>query len=328
MQHRLQRRYAPILLVLCLSLTGLLLTACGGTTPAKIYSIGVVNYYPALEAVLESFKAKMAVLGYVDGKNVTYIYHGALGNDPAVLGGEVKRLLDQKVDLFLTLGTPPTLAAKKGVAGTNIPVVFAPVMNPVKQGIVESVSHPGDNMTGVQVINAAPKAVEWLLKLVPGTQTVYVPYHPADRVSVTTIAPLPDAATRLGVKLVLDEVHTPQEVMAAIEALPKNAAILFILTPSLESGMSAIRKLAIARGIPAGAYALSVEDTLFTYGTNYTGPGQQAARLVDQILQGKKPADLLVETAEFFLKINLKIATAVDLDIPDELLRQADTIIR
>jgi putative ABC transport system substrate-binding protein len=236
--------------------------------------------------------------------------------------------VDQKVDLLLTLGTPPTLAAKKGVAGTNIPVVFAQVMNPVKQGIVESVSHPGDNVTGVQVINAAPKALEWLLKLVPGTQTVYVPYHPADRVSVTTIEPLPDAAARLGVELVLDEVYTPEKAIAAIETLPKNAAILFIPTPSLESRMSAIRKRAIARGIPVGAYALSVEDTLFTYGTNNAGPGQQAARLVDQILKGKKPADLLVETAEFFLGINLKTATAMGLDIPDEFLRQADAVIR
>jgi len=92
--------------------------------------------------------------------------------------------------------------------------------------------------------------------------------------------------------------------------------------------MSAIRKHAIARGIPAGAYALSVDDMLFTYGTNYAGPGQQAARLVDQILKGKKPADLLVETGEFFLRINLKTATAIGLDIPDGLLRQADTVMR
>jgi putative tryptophan/tyrosine transport system substrate-binding protein len=328
MQRSLQRRYSPLPLVICLIHVGLLLTACGGVTPAKTHIIGVVNYYPALEAVFESFKAKMAALGYVEGKNVTYIYHGALEDDPAVLGGEVKRLVDQKVDLLLTLGTPTTLAAKKGVVGTNIPLVFAPVMNPVKQGIVKSVSHPGDNVTGVQVINAAPKAMEWLLKLVPGTKTVYVPYHPADRVSVTTVEPLPDAATRLGVKLVLDAVHTPEEVMTAIETLPKNAAILFIVTPGLESHMSAMRKLAIARGIPIGAYALSVEDTLFTYGTNSAGPGQQAARLVDQIFKGKKPADLLVETAEFFLGINLKTATAMGLDIPDEILRQADAVIR
>src|SRR5437016_8524501 len=127
-------------------------------------------------------------------------------------------------------------------------------MNPVKQGIVESVSHPGGDVTGLQVINASPKALEWLLKFAPGTKRVYVPYHPEDRVSAMTIKLLPDAATRLGVELVLDAVHTPEAVMAAIATLPKDAAILFIPTPSLESRMGAVRELALAHGIPAGGY--------------------------------------------------------------------------
>jgi putative ABC transport system substrate-binding protein len=326
MQRTLQRRYAPIPLVICLSLTSLLLTACGGTTPPKTSTIGVVNYYAALEPVLAGFKDQMAALGYVEGNNVTYIYHGLLENDPEVIGGEVKRLLDQKVDLLLTMGTPPTLAAKR--AGTNIPMVFASVMNPVKEGIAESVSHPGGNMTGVQVIDGAPKAMEWLLTLVPRTKTIYVPYHPDDRVAVVIVRSLPDAAARLGVALALDKVYTPEAGMAAMATLPKDAAILFIPTPSLAPHMSAMRKFIIERGIPAGAYSFPVEDVLFTYGTNQADQGKQAARLVDQILKGKKPGDLLVETAEYFLRINLKTATAIGLDIPDGLLRQADMVMR
>src|SRR5216683_109693 len=115
-QHTTTRR------ALCLMLTGLLLTACGGTTPAKTYSIGVVNYVQVLDPVFAGFKAQMAALGYVEGKNVTYIYHGVLEPDPQVIGREVKRLIDQKVDLLLPLGTLPALAAKKAVEGTNIPV--------------------------------------------------------------------------------------------------------------------------------------------------------------------------------------------------------------
>jgi putative tryptophan/tyrosine transport system substrate-binding protein len=328
MQRSLQRRYVPGPLVICLLLTGLLLTACGGTTPAKTSTIGVVNYSPVLEIIFMTFKTHMAALGYVEGQSVTYIYHGVLENDAEVLGGEIKNLLNQKVDLLLTLGTRPTLAAKKAIAGTHIPVVFAPVVNPTKEGIVESVSHPGGNLTGVQIINASPKALEWLLKLVPATKMVYVPYHPADQVSLTTIKPLPDAAAQLGVELVLAAMHTPEEVIAAIAALPKDAAILFIPGPSLNVRMSAMRHSAIAHAIPAGTYALPVEDVLFSYGHNLEEQGKQAARFVDQILKGKKPADLLVETGELFLRINLKTATAIGLDIPDTILRQADTVIR
>ena len=107
--------------VLCVILAGLLLTACGGTTPAKTYTIGVVNYVPALEPVLTGFKARMAESGYVEGQNVTYIYHGVLEPDPQVIEHEVKGLLSQKVDLFLTLGTRPALVAKKALAGTVAP---------------------------------------------------------------------------------------------------------------------------------------------------------------------------------------------------------------
>ena len=70
---------------------------------------------------------------------------------------------------------------------------------------------------------------------------VYVPYHPEDRVAVMAIKPLPEAAARLGVELVLNEVRSPEEVMAAIETLPKDAAILFIPTPGLTPRMSAVR---------------------------------------------------------------------------------------
>jgi putative tryptophan/tyrosine transport system substrate-binding protein len=328
MQRPLQRRYSPLSLVVCLSLTSLLLTACGGAPPAKTYTIGVVNYYSVLEPMLGGFKAQMAALGYVEGENITYIYHGILGSDPAVLGGEIKSLVAQKVNLLLAMGTPAALAAQKAMAGTHIPVVFTLVINPVKEGIVESLTRPGGNITGVQVINASPKAMEWLLKLVPSTKTVYVPYHPEDRVAVMTIKPLPEAAARLGVELVLNEVHSPEEVMAAIETLPKNAAILFIPTPGLTSRMSAISQFAIERGIPAGGYTLPAEDVLFTYGPNGTDQGKQVARLVDQILKGAKPADLPVQTAELFLRINLKTATAIGLDIPDEIIRQADTVMR
>jgi putative ABC transport system substrate-binding protein len=330
MKRNPPRQYAPLARLISLCLTNLLLTACGDAASAKTYTIGAVNYYTVLEPVLMSFKAQMATLGYVEGKNITYIYHGVLASDPAVIDDEVKRLLAQKVDLLLTLGTLPTLAAKQAVRGTNIPVVFAPVINPVEQGIVESVATPNGNMTGVQTFNGVSKAMEWLLKLVPGTQTIYVPYHFQDRVAVTIVKSLPEVAALLGVKLVLDEVHAPEDVMTVIESLPKDAAILFIPAPGLASGLSAMRNLAMARSIPAGMYTavMPAEDVLFSYSTNPLDQGQRAARLVDQILKGKKPANLLVETAEFFLSINLKLATNLGLDIPDAFLRQADRVIR
>ncbi|HEY7489965.1 MAG TPA: ABC transporter substrate binding protein, partial [Candidatus Tectomicrobia bacterium] len=168
-------------MVVCLIVTCLLLAACGGPTPTKTYTIGVVNYVPALEPVLAGFKAQMAEFGYLEGKSVAYIYHGSLAPDSQVIEREVKRLVEQKVDLFLTLGTLTTLVTKKTIAGTAIPMVFAPAFNPVGEGIVENLSHPGGNVTGVQDGNTIPKALEWLHKIVPQATRVYIVYHPKDK---------------------------------------------------------------------------------------------------------------------------------------------------
>jgi putative ABC transport system substrate-binding protein len=74
----------------------MLLAACGGTPQTKTYTIGVVNYVPSLDQVLDGFKGRMAELGYVEGKNVTYIYNGITAPDPQSMDREVQSLMDQK----------------------------------------------------------------------------------------------------------------------------------------------------------------------------------------------------------------------------------------
>jgi len=305
----------------------LLVTGCGGTK-AKTYTIGIVNYNPALDLYITGFKAGMGELGYVEGKNLTYIYSGALKNDEQVIAAEVKRLMDQKVDLFFTLGTPTTVAAKKAVAGTKIPVVFAPIGNPVADGVVASIRQPGGNVTGVQVVNAAPKALTWLVKIIPGTKKVHVPYNPIDQTSVSTAKLLPETASQLGIELALVEVNSSQEEMNLIRSLPKDAAVFFVPSPSLDGSRAAVRKLAMELGIPIGGYNQAQDDIVYSYTIDKSAQGKQAARLADQIFKGTNPGDLPVETGEFFLIINLKTAQTIGLNIPDEILRQADTVIR
>ena len=321
-------RLRSIIFVWVLVLSALL-AACGGTTQAKTYTIGVVNYVPVLDQVLGGFKARMAELGYVEGKNVTYIYHGVTAPNPQAMESEVKSLLDQKVDMFLTMGTLPTLTAKSAVAGTDIPVVFAPVINPVEEGAVASISHPGGNVTGVQNGNTIAKAMEWLHKIAPQATKIYVIYNPKDEVALTSIKPLPEAARTLGLELVLNEAHNPEEALAAIKAMPKDAALFLVPTPSLNP-MNPVIETAVKRGIAVGSTGGTdlQSGALITYAANFSAMGNQSARLADQILKGTKPADLPVETAEFFLSINLKTAKAIGLNIPAATLAQANTVLR
>jgi putative ABC transport system substrate-binding protein len=133
----------------------------------------------------------------------------------------------------------------------------------------------------------------------------------------------------MGIDLMLIEAHSPEEGKAAIAKLPRGAAIFFVSTPSLEP-LGALVQTASTRGIATGAQNHRSRETavLVTYAGDWGAMGQQAARLADQILKGAKPADLPVETAEHFLRIDLRTATAVGLDVPDEILRQADVVVR
>jgi putative ABC transport system substrate-binding protein len=305
----------------------LLLTACGSAKP-ETYTIGVVIEIPSLGDTLDGFKAGMTQLGYVEGKNITYIYHGATGADPKANDAEIKSLMDQKVSLILVLGTSPAIAAKRAVEGTGTPVIFAPVVDPVGEGLVKSISHPGGNLTGVQgTAIATPKMLEWLLKIAPDTKHVYVPYNPADPIAVSSVTPLPDAAAKLGVELVHGEVSSGEQELAAIKTLPKDSAILFVVSPSLFSSLENALNLAVELRIPTGAN-LPTDKSLFNYSSDNSQIGKQAAVLADKILKGTPPGDLPVETADLSLSINLKTAQAIGLNVSDDILRQASTVVR
>ena len=329
MKHNQQLKYSTILIVIFF-ITGLLLTACGGIqAQAKTYTIGVICYHATLETSLDGFKTRLAELGYVEGENVTYIYNGPMP-DPQAGEREAESLVAQDVDLIFTMGTQATLQAKQAVEGTDVAVIFAPVLNPVEEGIVESISQPGGNVTGVQTGNTLPKALEWLLKLVPEATKVYVPYHPEDGISITSIALLHEAAATLGVELVPGEVRTLEELIAAIKTLPGDAAIFLVPAPRFESRISDIIKVATERGIATGTYQSVFFDkgASVCYGGDLFSTGEQASKLADQVLRGTAPADLPVETAEYFLTINLQAAEVLGLDISDEVLLQADIIVR
>ncbi len=306
----------------------LVLTACAnGASKAKTYKIGAVNYLAGLEPAYEGLKAGLGELGYEEGKNTVYIYHGITEPTPVELEAEIKALLDENVNMLFTMGTLPAQVAKQVVAGTSIPVIFAPLIDPVGEGVVDSISRPGGNVTGVQNANRAAKALEWLIKIAPETKTVCVFYNSHDEVSLTALHPLPETAAQLGVALTPIEVQTPEEAMRAVPTLPEDASILIVPTPTL-ANMDSVKKLALERRIPIGAYDQGPANVLFSFSVDWYLQGKQASRLAAQVLKGVKPADLPVETAESYLTINLKQANEIGFEFSDEILTQAHTILR
>lgn len=308
------------------------LLAPSRTSQLKTVTVGAVNLTPALDPVFDGFKAGMAKLGYVEGENVTYIYQGPTGSIKS-LRPAIQRLIEAKVDLIFSASTPATIQAKHAVEGTGIPVVFAPVNDPVRSGVVDSLRNPGGNLTGIKVSGLifVPKGLKWLLAIAPGTKLIYVPHNPDDNSSVLGLAALKQAAAALAVELVVHEIHTSEEVTGAIMSTPEEVDAIFLLPDNLVvARIGSFAKVAVDRTLPLASinYSQAKAGALMGYGFESASIGEQAARLAYQILNGTRPADLPVETPEFFLTINLRTAQAIGLDIPDEILRQADHIIR
>jgi len=332
MKSKLHSKYSSVAIVILFVITGLLVAACSGMGQPKTYTIGVVNISAGLETdLLPSFKENMAGFGYKEGQNVTYIYKG-VPDKVEKLDALAQELVQADVDLILALTSPAALAAKRATTDNPIPVVFVPVNDPVASGIVASLRNPGGNITGITFGVQEPRRFEWLIQVAPDIKKVYIPYTPEDQSAVISLAKVREAAQKLGGELITREVHTAEEIPASVENIPEEADAIFILPDSLIGHRTAdFAETAIQRKLPtSGPNPVSVTDSGFltSYSADPTGYGKQAARLVDQILRGVKPADLPVEMAEFILAINLKTAKAIGLDIPDSILRQADIIVR
>ena len=156
-----------------------------------------------------------------------------------------------------------------------------------------------------------------------------MPYKPDEQDSLNVLGLVNQGAAQLNVEIVHGEVHSVEEAVAAIENLPEDiGAILRIPSPLLDPQSNELSQAAIKRGLPIGAFLHLDDTTLLTLSMNLFEVGKQESRLADQIFKGIKPGDLPIETPEFYLTLNLKTAQAIGLDIPDEILRQADTVIR
>jgi putative ABC transport system substrate-binding protein len=316
------------------------LNGCGlladlGKPVARVSRVGILDGSPADDPAandeIAGLERGLAELGYVDSRNVVFEQRGSDGKAEPLpaLANELIRL---PVDVLVSLSSPATLAARQ--ATTVTPIVFVGITDPVGQGLVANLGHPGGNLTGG---TAAPpttfqKELQILKQVVPQLLTVAIirdVSNPAStavmdsRLQATTTA-----ATAMGVQLKVLDVHSAEDIQTAlVEALdwPANALMSFGGTGAVTNAASRIASFAEQHRIPVTFTAKEqVQDGgLLSYGASFTYMGHAAASHVDKILKGAKPADLPVEQpTEFELIVNRTTVQALGLTIPPEVAAQ------
>ncbi|MBN1627860.1 MAG: ABC transporter substrate-binding protein [Deltaproteobacteria bacterium] len=319
--HQIKYLYALILSLLLMPAAG-----CGNR--GKTITVGMAILTTSHISILDGFKAGMAEYGYVDGKNIRYIYNGLLEDNPAAIDREIGNLLSQDVDLLLTGGNMVSLRAKKAVEGTDVPIIIGASSRPVEEGLVDSLQRPGGNITGVRTADSIPKMLELLAMVVPDKRKFYLPYNPDDQVSVVSLKGLAESAAKMGIELVIQEIRSVEEAVSSIKTLPRDIGAIYRLpSPTLDSRNSELTMAALERGLPIGSVLPLDESVLLVLASDPFATGRQAARLADLIIKGAKPADLPVETADAYLTVNLRTAKKLGIGISNDILALANNII-
>lgn len=319
-----------------LTVGGSLLTApfpSHAQKPAKVWRIGFLSNgaRPADGAPPAAFRQALEELGYVDGKNVTYIGRWSETKFER-LPGLAAELVGLPVDLLLTGGAPAAEAAKK--ATSTIPIVFVAPGDAAATGLVTSLARPGGNITGVSdpATELSSKRLGLLKEAVPSATRVAVMWNANDPAMTLRYKEVERAAGVLHVSVEPLGVREPDDIDKALLTMTgERPDAVFLVSDALTNiNRKRIIDFAATHHIPAMyEFGYYVRDGgLMSYGPNMDNMFRRAALYVDKIFKGAKPGELPVELPMTFeLIINQKTANSLGLTIPESLLISADRVI-
>jgi putative ABC transport system substrate-binding protein len=326
--------------ILCVVLLVGFLTACGGSSGGSasdsVRRVGLMHvgtdHDPPSHAALE---ARLEELGWSEGRNIEVIWRNL---EPDAAAEQARLFVLDRVDVIVAFEDKSISAAQEATAGTRdpVPIVFLHPSDPVRDGLVESLSRPGSNLTGVYgPRDVVAKQLELYQLLVPRLRRVLALVDPEDPATERLLPETRAAAAQLprSLELHVREASSGEDLKRIFRSLrPGEVDGAFLLSPSLRLNFSALTiELAAKARLPVQAHRKEwvEQGALFSYGIDLAPIGRAGARYVDSILRGTSPADLPVEeipTTEF--AINLETAARLDIKVPQDMIIRANEVYR
>jgi len=308
--------------------------AVSATVPESpvAWKVGVVHLGHQTEApVVVGLRQGLKELGYVEGRDIVLEVRAGRGQYSSALAA-TRELVKAQVHIFVSAGTVATKAVKE--AAGNLPVVFTQVGEPISAGFVKSMRQPGGNLTGFSHLlpETTGKRLELLKELVPTCRTVLVIFDPKNPTSEKAVAVARESAKKLNMRLRERHTRNNDEVMQALAEMDGKTTDAILVVPDSVVVNMGERIIEISRQklVPVMFHEVTWVERggLASYGASFVDLGRQAARYVDKIRKGAKPAQLPVEQpTQFQLVVNLKTAKALGLTIPQSVLVRADRVI-
>jgi ABC-type uncharacterized transport system substrate-binding protein len=293
--------------------------------------MGLVASDPEAQSRLVAFENGLRELGWVKGRNLSIEYRWA--GDGNVLRDHAAELLAMAPDLILANSTPVTVALRE--KSQTVPIVFTQVTDPVGQGLVPNLAHPGGNLTGFTSFefSIGTKWLEALKQTAPRLTRVALIFNPQSAPYADLfLQPVEAAAPSFSVAPIGTAVRDPINVDRVFDTLTRepNGGLMVLPDISMINYREAIVVLAARHRVPA-IYPFrffAASGGLMSYGSEVTEVFRRAAAYVDRILQGTSPGELPIQAPnKYELVINLKTAKALDLEVPPTLIARADEVI-
>ncbi|HUF93406.1 MAG TPA: ABC transporter substrate-binding protein [Candidatus Limnocylindria bacterium] len=325
------RLRAGMLVIALLLASAAAMSRAVGAQPPRVIKIGALTESWGPTTGIVGLRDGLQALGYRENEHFVIGVRFTQG-DPAELPLAARELVRHGVDIIVTSEASNAAVAAKAATST-IPIVFIGGSDPVGLGLVKSFARPGGNVTGIaDVDELVAKRLEIFRELVPGLKRVLLPYDATNEQSVAQLGPYREAGRRLGITLIERPLRDQEEAQAVIAGI-RRQEVDGILSPRFLSlnipGF--IVEAGSRQRIPTMLHAGFFVDrgALASYSPSSHAMGRQAARLVDRILKGAAPADLPVEQPTTFeFAVNLKVAAALGLTIPQSLLLRADRVVQ
>jgi putative ABC transport system substrate-binding protein len=297
----------------------------------KLYRIGILSPELPPPEFLEAFRLGLRELGYVEGQNIAFEVRSAEGYSQrlAPLANELVRF---KVDVIVAINTTSVQAAKK--VSATIPIVMTRIADPVKSGLVTSLSRPGGNITGLsfKVDEPSGKRLALLKDTLPNVSRVAILWYEPNPGADIAMGAIKAASRELGLELLLLPMHGPADLVGAFQAATRGRVQALIVIDDVVTTQHRVEILNLAAthtlAVISQYKAFAEAGALLAYGPSLSAMYRRTAYYVDRILKGANAGDLPVEqSTKFDLVINLKTAKALGVTIPPSLLARADEVI-
>jgi putative ABC transport system substrate-binding protein len=322
---------SKILIAVCLVLVLALVVPFMGACETGMTKIGITQIvtHPALDSCRDGFIAQMAEEGFIEGEDVEYILRNAEG-DMSTAASIAEYFVAEKVDLIFSIATPTTQACVAAVEGTDIPIVFAAVTDPVEAGLVESWEKPGGNVTGASDWADVETQVKLGMDISPAKKLGVV-YNAGEVNSVVQIDELKKVASSLGIEEIVEATaaSTADVLAAATSLVGRVDAIWEPSDNTVAAAIDAVVKVCEENKIPLFGSDIDMArgGAISGLGLDYYVNGTTAGELAARVLGGEDPANIPVGmTPMTIIYLSPVAAERMGVTIPPEVLATATEI--